>query len=83
MPKAFFYDPPGLEKPVVQYVLWPRHTPEAVRLDHVGRRANASSSSFVYHRIRSLTQSVGALLWSMAQLRRAQLRMVVDVVGSC
>ena len=42
-----------------------------------------SSSSFVYHRIRSLTQSVGAMLWSMAQLRRCQLRMVVCVVGSC
>ena len=25
------------------------------------------SSSFVYHRIRSLSQSVGAMLWSMAQ----------------
>ena len=43
----------------------------------------ASSSSFVYHRIRSLIQSVGAMLWSMAQLRRGHLRMVVYVVGSC
>ena len=41
------------------------------------------ASSFVYHRIISLTQSVGAMLWSMAQLRRGQLRMVVYVVGSC
>ena len=38
-------------------------------------------TSFVYHRIRSLTQSVGSMLWSMAQLRRGQLRMVVYVVG--
>ena len=29
---------------------------------------------FVYHRIRSLTQTVEAMLWSMAQLRRGQLR---------
>ena len=42
-----------------------------------------NSSSFVYHRIRSLTQSVGAMLWSMAQLGRCHLRMVVYVVGSC
>ena len=41
------------------------------------------ASSFVYHRIISLTQSVGAMLWSMAQLRRGHLRMVVYVVGSC
>ena len=34
------------------------------------------------YQIRSLTQSVGAMLWSMAQLRRGQLRMVVCVVGS-
>ena len=39
------------------------------------------SSSIVYHRL--IYQSVGAMLWSMAQLRRGQLRMVVDVVGSC
>ena len=37
----------------------------------------------MYHRIRSLTQSVGAMLGLMAQLRRGQLRMVVYVVGSC
>ena len=43
----------------------------------------AGTSSFVYHRIRSLTQSVGAMLWSMAQLRRGHLRTVVYVVGSC
>ena len=41
------------------------------------------SSSIVYHRLIYSTQSVGAMLWSMAQLRRGQLRMVVDVVGSC
>ena len=41
------------------------------------------SSSIEYHRIISLTQSVGAMLWSMAQLRTGQLRMVVYVVGSC
>ena len=40
-------------------------------------------SSFVYDRHILSTQSVGAMLWSMAQLRRGQLRMVVDVVGSC
>ena len=40
-------------------------------------------SSIVYHRLIYSTQSVGAMLWSMAQLRRGQLRMVVDVVGSC
>ena len=28
---------------------------------------SSTSSSFVYHRIRSLTQSVGAMLWPMAQ----------------
>ena len=39
-------------------------------------------SSFVCHRLIS-THSVGAMLSSMAQLRRGQLRMVVDVVGSC
>ena len=39
--------------------------------------------SFVYHRVRSLAQFVGAMLWSMAQLRRCQLRMVVCVVGNC
>ena len=39
--------------------------------------------SIVYHRLIYSTQSVGAMLWSMAQLRRGQLRMVVDVVGSC
>ena len=43
----------------------------------------SSSSSIVYHRLIYSTQSVGAMLWSMAQLRRGQLRMVVDVVGSC
>ena len=42
-----------------------------------------ASSSIVYHRLIYSTQSVGAMLWSMAQLRRGQLRMVVDVVGSC
>ena len=40
------------------------------------------SSSIVYHRLIYSTQSVGAMLWSMAQLRRGQLRMVVDVVCS-
>ena len=40
-------------------------------------------SSIVYHRLIYSTQSVGAMLWSMAQLRRGQLRMVVDVAGSC
>ena len=40
------------------------------------------SSSIVYHRLIYSTQSVGAMLWSMAQLRIGQLRMVVDVVGS-
>ena len=43
----------------------------------------SASSSIVYHRLIYSTQSVGAMLWSMAQLRRGQLRMVVDVVGSC
>ena len=42
-----------------------------------------ASSSIVYHRIIYSTQYVGAMLWSMAQLRKGQLRMVVDVVGSC
>ena len=37
----------------------------------------------MYHRLVLSTQSVGAMLWSKAQLRRGQLRMVVDVVGSC
>ena len=37
----------------------------------------------LFFRIRSLTQSVGAMLWSIAQLRRGQLRMVLYVVGSC
>ena len=41
------------------------------------------SSSIVYHRLIYSTQSVGAMFWLMAQLRRGQLRMVVDVVGSC
>ena len=41
------------------------------------------SSSFVYHRLIMSTHSVGAMLWSMAQLRKGQLRMVVDIVGSC
>ena len=41
------------------------------------------SSSFVYHRLILSTLCVGAMLWSMAQLRRGQLRMVVYVVGSC
>ena len=40
------------------------------------------SSSFVYHRLILLTWSVGAMRWSMAQLRRGQFRMVVDAVGS-
>ena len=35
------------------------------------------TSSFVYHRIRPLTQSDGAMLWSLVQFRRGQLRMVV------
>ena len=35
------------------------------------------------NQIRSLTQFVGAMLWSMAQLRSSQLRMVVCVVSSC
>ena len=34
--EGIFYDPPGSGKPVVQDALWPRHTPEAVRLHHVG-----------------------------------------------
>ena len=29
--------------------------------------SSSTSSSFVYHRIRSLTQPVGAMLWPMAQ----------------
>ena len=37
------------------------------------------SSSIVYHRLIYSSLSVGAMLWSMAQLRRGQLRMVVDV----
>ena len=41
------------------------------------------SSSFVYHRLILSTLCVGAMLWSMAQLRRGQLRMVVYVAGSC
>ena len=41
-----------------------------------------TSSSFVYQRFILSTRSVGAMLWSMAQLRRGQLRMVVDVVGA-
>ena len=36
--ECIFYDPPGSGKPVVQYALWPRHTPEAV-----GARPTASS----------------------------------------
>ncbi len=40
-------------------------------------------SSFVYHRIILSTRFIGAMLWSMARLRRGQLRMVVYVVGSC
>ena len=35
------------------------------------------------YQIRSLTQSVGAMLWSMAQLRRCQLLMGVCVLDSC
>ena len=31
-------------------------------------RTKVSSSSFLFNRIRSLTQCVGAMLWSMAQL---------------
>ena len=38
------------------------------------------SSSFVYHRLILSTLCVGAMLWSMAQLRRGQLRIVVYVV---
>ena len=62
------------------------------RIDNIGNEeisaradvANISeTSSIVYHRLIYSTQSVGAMLWSMAQLRRGQLRMVVDVVGSC
>ena len=34
--EGIFYDPPGSGKPVVQDALWSRHTPEAVRLHHVG-----------------------------------------------
>ena len=34
--EGIFYDPPGSGKPVVQDALWPRNTPEAVRLHHVG-----------------------------------------------
>ena len=36
-----------------------------------------------YNRIIVSTQSIGAMLRPMAQLRRGQLRMVVYVVGSC
>ena len=39
--------------------------------------------SFIYHRLILSTLSVGAMLWSMAQLRTGLLRMVVYVVGSC
>ena len=35
----------------------------------------------MYHRIISLTQSVGAMLWSMAQLRRGPLWVVVLFSG--
>ena len=38
---------------------------------------------FVYHRLILSTTYVGAMLWSMAHLRRIQLRMVVCVVGCC
>ena len=47
------------------------------------RKIESETSSIVYHRLIYSTQSVGAMLWLMAQLRRGQLRMVVDVVGSC
>ena len=44
---------------------------------------SSSSSSFLNHRVILSTQHVGAMLWSMAQLPRGQLRMLVYVVGSC
>ena len=40
-------------------------------------------SSFVYHRIILSPQFVVAMLWSVVQLLRGRLRMVVYVVGSC
>ena len=52
-------------------------------LKAVGPFYLVSSSSIVYYRLIYSTQCVGAMLWSMDQLRRGQLRMVVDVVGSC
>ena len=51
--------------------------------NYVNQVHHTTSSSIVYHRLIYSTQSVGAMLWSMAQLRRGQLRMVVYVVGSC
>ena len=38
-----------------------------MRFDNNLLSSSSTSSSFVYHRIRSLTQSVGAMLWSIAQ----------------
>ena len=34
--ESILYDSPGSGKPVVQDAVWPRHTPLAVRLNHVG-----------------------------------------------
>ena len=53
------------------------------RSSNENREDGTSSSSFVYHCIILSTLSVGTMLWSVVQLGRGQLRMVVDVVGSC
>ena len=42
---------------------------------YVTTGGNPSSSSFVYHRLILSTLFVGAMLWSMVQLRRGQPRM--------
>ena len=55
----------------------------AVQIQRLGGGANLNYSSSVYHCIILSTQFVGVMLWSMAQLRRGQFRMVVDVLGSC
>ena len=60
----------------VQYILY-NHV-------HLTSHCVISASSFVYHHIDIIlsTQSVGVMLWSVVQLRRGRLRMVVYVVGS-
>ena len=84
--------PEGVKRPYLRFLVWvylkscpcdTNFNSAVTSLVHDAYVLCLDSSSIVYHRIILSTQCVGAMLWSVVQLRRGQLWMLVDVVGSC